>query len=75
MVYADLAMYASKSAGRGRVTVFSPREGRQARALVRQPWSERIREALECDRFVLHLQPILDLSTGAARTAASCCCG
>jgi diguanylate cyclase (GGDEF)-like protein/PAS domain S-box-containing protein len=65
MVYADLAMYSSKAAGRNRVTVYSPREGRQARALVRQPWSERIRQALEHDRFVLHMQPILDLESGA----------
>jgi EAL domain-containing protein (putative c-di-GMP-specific phosphodiesterase class I) len=27
-------------------------------------WPERIREALAKDRFVLHLQPILDLATG-----------
>ena len=64
MVYSDLAMYASKSAGRGRVTVYSPTEGRRARALVRRPWSDRIRYALENDRFVLHLQPILNLASG-----------
>jgi EAL domain-containing protein (putative c-di-GMP-specific phosphodiesterase class I) len=32
--------------------------------MARQPWSDRIREALEQDSFVLHLQPIIDLSTG-----------
>ena len=63
-IFADLAMYASKSAGRGRVTVYSAGEGQQARALVRQPWSDRIRQAIEQDGFVLHLQPILNLSTG-----------
>ena len=66
LIYADLAMYAAKSAGRGRVTVYSPNEGRQARALVRRPWADRIAEALEYDRFVLHLQPIMDLTTGVA---------
>ncbi len=27
-------------------------------------WSQRIRDALEHDRFVLHMQPILDLASG-----------
>lgn len=63
-IFADLAMYAAKNSGGDRVTVFSAEDGRQARSLVRQPWSERIRDALDYDRFVLHLQPILDLSTG-----------
>jgi diguanylate cyclase (GGDEF)-like protein/PAS domain S-box-containing protein len=63
-VFADLAMYAAKNAGGDRVTVYSPDEGRRARSLVRQPWSERIREALDLDRFALYLQPILNLSTG-----------
>ena len=63
-IFADLAMYAAKNAGGDRVTVFSAREGRQARSMVRQPWSERIREALDYDRFILHLQPILDLTSG-----------
>ena len=63
-ISADLAMSAAKNTGGDRVTVFSAEEGREARALVRQPWSERIRDALDYDRFVLHLQPILDLSQG-----------
>jgi diguanylate cyclase (GGDEF)-like protein/PAS domain S-box-containing protein len=63
-IFADLAMYAAKNTGGDRVTVFSTEEGRQARSIVRQPWSERIRDALDHDRFVLHLQPILDLSNG-----------
>lgn len=62
--FADLAMYAAKNSGGDRVTTFSLEEGRRARSLVRQPWSERIRDALDHDRFVLHLQPILDLSSG-----------
>jgi diguanylate cyclase (GGDEF)-like protein/PAS domain S-box-containing protein len=63
-VFADLAMYAAKHAGGDRVTAYTPEEGRRARSLVRQPWSERIREALDLDRFALYLQPILNLSTG-----------
>ncbi len=61
---ADLAMYASKHAGGDRVTLYTLEEGRRARSLVRAPWSERIREALDLDRFALYLQPILNLSTG-----------
>ena len=61
---ADLAMYAAKMQGRDRVILYSMGEGEKARGLMRQPWSERIRDALERDRFVLHLQPILDLSNG-----------
>jgi diguanylate cyclase (GGDEF)-like protein/PAS domain S-box-containing protein len=63
-IFADLAMYAAKKAGGDRVVLYSPEEGRQARTLARQPWSDRIRDALECDRFVLYLQPILDLASG-----------
>ncbi|MFL5822067.1 MAG: putative bifunctional diguanylate cyclase/phosphodiesterase [Solirubrobacteraceae bacterium] len=63
-IIADLAMYQAKHSGGDRVTMFSPEEGRRARGLVRQPWTERIRDALDYDRFVLHLQPILDLSSG-----------
>jgi diguanylate cyclase (GGDEF)-like protein len=62
-VFADLAMYAAKQAGGDQVTVYTPEEGRRARNLVRQPWSERIQDALDRDRFELYLQPILNLST------------
>jgi EAL domain-containing protein (putative c-di-GMP-specific phosphodiesterase class I) len=62
-IYADLAMYAAKKAGGDRVVSYSPEEGRQARSVARQPWSDRIRDALEYDRFVLYLQPILDLAS------------
>jgi diguanylate cyclase (GGDEF)-like protein/PAS domain S-box-containing protein len=64
IVHADLAMYAAKSAGGDRVVLYSPSQAQRVRALMRQPWSERIRHALERDLFVLHLQPILDLSSG-----------
>lgn len=63
-IFADLAMYAAKRAGGDRVVVYSPEEGRRARTLARQPWSDKIRDALEYDRFVLYLQPILDLASG-----------
>jgi len=64
MVNADLAMYAAKTAGRDRVVVYTATEARRARAVAKLTWSQRIQDALEHDRFVLHLQPILELATG-----------
>ena len=64
LVNADLAMYAAKAEGRDRVVVYNPTQARMARSMARQPWSERIREALDRDQFVLHHQPILDLHSG-----------
>jgi diguanylate cyclase (GGDEF)-like protein/PAS domain S-box-containing protein len=64
LVNADLAMYAAKTAGRDRVVVYTAPEARKARAMAKLTWSQRIQDALDRDRFVLHLQPILELSTG-----------
>jgi diguanylate cyclase (GGDEF)-like protein/PAS domain S-box-containing protein len=64
MVNADLAMYAAKTSGRDRVVVYTPSEARKARAMAKLTWSQRIQDALNRDRFVLHLQPILELATG-----------
>ena len=64
LVNADLAMYAAKTSGRDRVVIYTPSEARKARAMAKLTWSQRIQDALNRDRFVLHLQPILELSTG-----------
>jgi len=64
MVNADLAMYAAKTAGRDRVVVYTASEARRARAVAKLTWAQRIQDALDNDRFVLHLQPILELATG-----------
>ena len=73
LVNADLAMYAAKTAGRDRVVVYTPSEARKARAMAKLTWSQRIQDALEHDRFVLHLQPILELASrqGQPRRAAA----
>jgi diguanylate cyclase (GGDEF)-like protein/PAS domain S-box-containing protein len=63
LVNADLAMYAAKASGRDRVVVYTAPEARKARAMARLTWSQRIQDALDRDRFVLHLQPILELAT------------
>jgi diguanylate cyclase (GGDEF)-like protein/PAS domain S-box-containing protein len=59
LIDADLAMYDAKEAGRDRFA-FSTDE-QQARTEARLTWTDRIRQALEEDLFVLHCQPILDL--------------
>jgi diguanylate cyclase (GGDEF)-like protein/PAS domain S-box-containing protein len=64
LVNADLAMYAAKTAGRDRVVVYTASEARRARAVAKLTWAQRIQDALDRDRFVLHLQPILELATG-----------
>jgi EAL domain-containing protein (putative c-di-GMP-specific phosphodiesterase class I) len=58
-------MYDAKAHGHDRVVTYTMDEGQKARATAKVTWAQRIRDALEDDRFVLHWQPILDLSTGA----------
>jgi diguanylate cyclase (GGDEF)-like protein/PAS domain S-box-containing protein len=61
LIDADVAMYHAKQQGRDRAAFASP-EQRQ-RMATRQTWTQRIRQTLEDDLFVLHSQPILDLQT------------
>ncbi|HVE68611.1 MAG TPA: EAL domain-containing protein [Solirubrobacteraceae bacterium] len=60
---ADLAMYEAKDSGRDRVVSYSQRSGDEARRRVQASWMERIRAALEDERFTLYCQPILDVRT------------
>ena len=64
LVDADVAMYDAKEAGRDRLAVFSGEGIHQSDLRERHGWLERVRDALERDRFVLLGQPILDLATG-----------
>ena len=66
LVNADLAMYDAKEAGRDQVAVSRGDGLSQARMKGRVTWAERIRRALEEDRFVLLAQPIVDMATGKA---------
>ncbi len=60
-VNADLAMYDAKEAGRNRVCFFSDDEEAESKIKARMEWVEKIVQALDEDRFVLHAQPIVDL--------------
>ena len=68
LVSADLAMYDAKEAGRNQLALHSIATGEQPQALMkgRVTWAERIRVAIDEDRFALMAQPILDLRTGVA---------
>jgi diguanylate cyclase (GGDEF)-like protein/PAS domain S-box-containing protein len=58
LVAADIALYEAKDAGRGRTSFFAGTAGTSL------TWVERIRTALEQERFVVHAQPIVDLASG-----------
>jgi diguanylate cyclase (GGDEF)-like protein len=60
---ADTATHRAKQLGRDRFHLQGPDDGAEMRT--RLTWSERVREALELDRFVLHAQPIVDVRSGA----------
>ena len=59
---ADLAMYAAKAAGRGRVVAFEPRMHEKVRRDM--AISTALRGALRDGGLELHYQPIVDLTTG-----------
>jgi EAL domain-containing protein (putative c-di-GMP-specific phosphodiesterase class I) len=59
---ADIAMYRAKESGRDRVHLRSSEDDTDIRN--RLSWSERVRDALDRDRFVLQAQPIVDLASG-----------
>ncbi|GGM78866.1 hypothetical protein GCM10012275_56870 [Longimycelium tulufanense] len=59
---ADLALYASKSAGRNRVTVYETEH--YADTAKRVSVLDRVRAALENGGFALHAMPMVDLHTG-----------
>ena len=57
---ADQARYTAKDLGRNRVAYYDAAEQHNGADRV---WSDRVREAIEQGRFVLHAQPILNMAT------------
>jgi diguanylate cyclase (GGDEF)-like protein/PAS domain S-box-containing protein len=66
LVSADLAMYDAKEAGRNQIVMHTSGEHAQARMQGRVTWAQRIRVAIEEDRFALVAQPIIELESGVA---------
>jgi diguanylate cyclase (GGDEF)-like protein/PAS domain S-box-containing protein len=64
---ADLAMYEAKQAGRNQFALHSPGQPLQGPVSTRQTQADRLRTALEDDRFILYGQPILDLRESRVR--------
>jgi diguanylate cyclase (GGDEF)-like protein/PAS domain S-box-containing protein len=63
LVDAEVAMYDAKDAGRDGFSVFEPgMESVKSRTKIRLTWIERIRTALDEDRFTLVAQPIHSLT-------------
>nr|WP_228384499.1 EAL domain-containing protein [Rhodocyclus gracilis] len=60
--HADQAMYRAKEAGKNRFFVFNAEHDRKLQARWQQ--IQRLHQALECNEFLLHFQPKVDLITG-----------
>jgi len=59
---ADVAMYAAKSSGRGRVSVFDA--AMRDKVQSRHRLHTDLRRALDNDELIVHYQPIVDLASG-----------
>lgn len=61
---ADLAMYQAKEKERGNWHLFSGQEGLKERMQQRIYWRDKIRQALDQNRFVIHFQPAQNIANG-----------
>lgn len=69
LTLADLMLYEAKSGGRGRYVVFDEDVAELPAAARTATRQDRIHRALQEDRLVLQLQPIMDVSTGVVTKA------
>lgn len=61
---ADLACHLAKRAGRNRVHIFTEHDDGSVRTMsIDMGWSRRIKHAIEHDKYLLALQPIMDCAT------------
>ncbi len=63
LVEADIAMYDAKAAGKNRYAVHQRDERRREQIQVRQDWLAQLRDAVEHERFELHAQPIVPVTS------------
>ena len=61
---ADTAMYQVKRSGRNGLRFYQAGHGSKSSSMSRVLWKQKILDALENDRFLLHAQPIFELKTG-----------
>jgi diguanylate cyclase (GGDEF)-like protein/PAS domain S-box-containing protein len=62
--HADMAMYWVKKEGRNGLHFYRAGHGSKTSSMSRVIWKQKIINALENESFVLHAQPIYELSTG-----------
>ncbi len=60
LAHADMACYAAKNAGRGRIYQYRQDDSQIVQARRTMDWSQRIRRAIEDNRFRLYLQQVVD---------------
>lgn len=69
LALADMTMYDAKESGRNQLALLPEGETRAPRFSARLQWQSRIEDALDEDRFELHLQPIMEVATGKITAA------
>lgn len=60
----DLAMYQAKEKGRSTWHLFTGREPIKTRMKEREYWRDKIKQALDHDRFIMHFQPVQEIRSG-----------
>jgi len=66
VVEADIAMYEAKDRGKDQFVFYDRATGRRERMSVNHSWNQRLRDALDAERFVLHAQPIVSIASVSA---------
>jgi diguanylate cyclase (GGDEF)-like protein/PAS domain S-box-containing protein len=69
LAQADIALYDAKESGRDRIAETDFAAAHEPAFMTRLGWSERIRDALAHDAFVLHEQPIMNLRSDTVERA------